>query len=402
MTTPAQNVDTAFSGVQHWLIIHNNGRRETFDQVFAAGRLVRVRPKSVNNPLRRDHTRSPSNWTSQGGLTRGVNGYAQFRDPSRSILVTGLVLPAPQPTGGLLPIFPEGDGNAVALRKALAQFADSELDFGVALREVKETAGLATQYYQAASRAVSSLHSSLSRSGSLRQQMRDFLSKHSAEWKGIPSRYLEYLYGMKPFADELANAVDLLTDCRDREYGFKLTLRAKTRFHDLRERDDAGGVYTYSAVWKMNVTQMHRASLVFQLPSWYWDKLPPVTAFSEAWQVTRLSFLADWVLPIGQWLRGFEGFQLRPFFQEGSVSMFLSRRYSGVELRRGTGLVSASLPISRSSDYSFRRTKLVTFPGELLFRPPRLRSTLGIDKLDQASALLGQRLAKLAQEVGRR
>lgn len=343
---------------------------------------------------------------------RGLSGYVKLATGvpwgRTRYEITGVIASPPIPTAGLLPLFGEADGNAYALRKALAHFGDAELKLGVALREVKETVALATQYYRAGARLTNSLADDIQRgirNPYAKQQWRDF-KRHGAEWKGIPARYLEYLYGMKPFADDLQNAVDVLTEYRDRDFGFALSLKDKVKFFGTNSVSTGGPLGLYTVAWNANVTQTHRASLVFQLPSWYWDALPPVTAFSENWEVIRLSFIVDWFLPVNQFLRGFEGFQLRPFYKEGSVSMFLSRRFTSVTIKPEPGytleasVVPSPMKGGRAPTYQLNRQKLPAFPSGLLFRPPRLRQGLGLDKMDQASALLGQRLAKLSRVIG--
>jgi hypothetical protein len=47
------------------------------------------------------------------------------------------------------------------------------------------------------------------------------------------------------------------------------------------------------------------------------------------------------------------------------------------------------------------RVAYESFPTELVMRVPRMRNLLGLNKLDQASALAGQRFANLGKTIAR-
>lgn len=308
---------------------------------------------------------------------------------------TGRLLEAPTSLGSIPSAISAADMQSYAIRKALGHFAEAEMQFGVALREVGSTCNLVTNYYRAGSKVVSKVTEDVINRPGFKRAMKDYVRG----WKQIPSRYLEYLYGMKPLADEIANAVEVLTDNKEWGRGFGLRLRGK--FKTKERQIVALNCVTFTTA-RLDLLMMAecKASLKFNLPDWYWDKLPPVTPFSEAYESASLTFVLDWCLPLGEWLRGFEGFQLRPFFAEGSTTLFMRRVGNHAEIVPSNGWTASKSSLeTRWREYYMNRVAFTTFPSAAVMRIPRLRHTLGIDKMDQASALLGQRLAKLSRAI---
>jgi hypothetical protein len=270
----------------------------------------------------------------------------------------------------------------------------------VALREVRQTAGLAAQYYREAAKSFGRVTDALQndRKGSFRKEMGQF----AKGWKKAPARYLEYLYGVRPLADEISNAVDVLTDIGDQGYRFKMALKGKYKTSGSSTSSHNTTILSTTATVSLTTKQTHKASLIFVFPDWFWDTLPPVTPFSEAYEHQSLSFVLDWVWPFGQWLRGFEGLQLRPFFQEGSTTCFIRRSGGSVRFNTTPGYTLGVGPVTITHrDYYMNRVAYESFPTELVMRVPRMRNLLGLNKLDQASALAGQRFANLGKTIAR-
>lgn len=402
MTTPAVNINAASNAVATRVQRNASGVVvQTTNLVVAGGRLGKIRPASVNNPVRSDGTRKPSSWVSSGGTWRTAYGTAVIRHPNGSTWTTdGALVVAPSSVGSVPPVIPIIEGNACAIRDALGHYAEANQKLGVALKEARQTAGLAAQYYREAARSFGRVTEALAsdRKGSFRKEMGQF----AKGWKKAPARYLEYLYGVRPLADEISNAVDVLTDIGDQGYQFKMTLKGKYRVSGTSTSSHNTTIQSTTATVSLTTKQQHKASLVFTLPDWFWDVLPPVTPFSEFYETTSLSFVLDWLVPVNNWLRGFEGLQLRPFFTEGSTTCFLRRSGGSVRFNTTAGYTQSVGPTSVTHrDYYMSRVAFESFPTELVMRVPRMRSLLGLDKLDQASALAGQRFANLGKTIAR-
>lgn len=354
---------------------------------------------TTKNPVAGDGTRRMAPWSRRGGVLNGVSGLLVRTRTSGSSVIETLyrgVLASPGPFPGSIPTrFPQGEVEA--LRSALGSFGKNEVQLGVALQEARQTVDLVGKYYTRSNQLAGKLASTINGSKRVKQQFRAFARNG---WRDVPSAYLEFLFGVMPLADDISNAMTVLQDTMEKRGAFLLVLRGKFERSDSYRSasfnaPDAGPL---SGVQQdIEVNQRQSASLRFQLPDWYWDRLPPVTPFRQAWETTRLSFVADWVFPISSWLGGFEGLQLRPFFKDGCVSTLLKRKVSGAFWSdpQWTFVPESS----GGEDYSFSRRVLSAFPTEELFALPRMNAVLGTTQLRVGAALLGQRLASIQKMI---
>jgi hypothetical protein len=397
--TPAVNVNSTPLGILYdkfyanGVLIYNN-------PLVKIERHIRdTRPASINNPRRVDGTRPPSSWQRYGGAMGGVRG-RYLRDIVIGADHYQYVLEGQLASPGLVPgsiPYLNNEGELTAIRKALGRFNGAAVQLGAALRETRQTVDMVGKYYRHANTLTKKLESAVSGSKRVRNQFRDFLR---GSWKDAPGAYLEYLFGMKPLADDLTNAVQVLQDSKQHMGAFKMTLKGKYKEQDASSpvSYQSNIVYVTQVYGTQEVSQVSKASLVFQLPDWYWEKLPPVTFFQEGWATTRLSFVLDWVLPVNEFLMGFEGNQLRPFFREGSRSTMMRRQLFDVRVA-DPNWVTHDAP--GGWDFSYNRVAFFAFPTEELFRLPRFRDVLGLDQLRVGSSLLAQRLASLSKAIGR-
>lgn len=396
MTTPAVNTNASAAGTQTTVQFNAGVPSPPTNVVAAASRSQTVRPASVNSPKRPDGTRAPRNWTSRGGTFIGPSGRLSVANTGTVIRVsTGRLMTAPPSLGSIAPATPVSDLHAYAVRRALGNFGEAEMQFGVALREVGSTCKLVTDYYRRSADVLGRVTQDVVNRPGFKRAMKQYVRG----WRQAPSRYLEYLYGMKPLADEIANAVEVLTDSKEAKRGFGLRLRGKYKSYEAQEVQLNCVTFTVAKA-QLALRCQSKASLKFNLPDWYWDELPPVTAFSELYETTSLSFVLDWVLPLGEWIRGFEGFQLRPFFQEGSSTVFLRRVGTRATIVPSAGWTPSANALGiQWREYYMNRIAFTSFPSYLIMRVPRLRLALSIDKMDDASALAAQRLMKLSREL---
>lgn len=373
----------------------------TFQQTVSKVSLRRAdrAAATTKNPVAPDGTRRMAPWSRSGGVNGGVKGLLirSYRSGGSSYEDSWQgVLASPGPFPGSIPTpFPQG--RVEAIRSALGNFGENEVQLGVALQESRKTAELVGKYYTRANQLTGKLVDAVNGSRRTRQQFRDFARNG---WRSAPAAYLEYLFGMAPIAGDLQNAVQVLADTRETRGAFLLSLRGKFDRTDSTRSSahyapDAGPLSNVLA--NVQVSQMQRAVLRFQLPSWYWDALPPVTPFRQAWATARLSFVLDWVLPIDSWLSGFEGFQLRPFFRDGCVSTLLKREVSGAFWSAPEYRFIPER--SGAEDYSFTRDVFTAFPSEELFSLPRMQNVLGTNQFRVGAALLGQKLATLQKLI---
>ncbi len=399
MTKPAVDVESFTPGVLYERYFRDGTLLSETSKVVRRSHFVDFKPANVKNVKRSDGTRAPSSWQRKGGKMSGVRGTYIIEtvvppNTYKRIWQDQLAAPGLVP-GAITRITP--DGEISAIRQALGRLGEAEVQLGAAMREARQTSEMVRKYYRHANTLTTKLESAVNGSKRVRQQFKDFAKNG---WKDVPSAYLEYLFGMAPLADDLTNAVQVLHDNKQHGGAFTLTLHGKHRTSNV-TRDNAYQSWqpsVSSVKGDVAVTQLSRASLVFKLPDWYWDRLPPVTFFRESWETTRLSFVLDWVLPVNSWLAGFEGNQLRPFFREGSRSTLLTRRLSGCFVGDPRWV---SNEVAGGQDYFYQRQSFTSFPTGELFQLPRFRNILGLDQLRVGSALLGQKIASLGRAIGR-
>lgn len=397
MTTPAVNINIASAATYSQIIRNPSGVVVISNsQDSISSRFQRLRSASINSPKRANGTRAPRNWDSSGGVFRqSVQMLRVTRFDGYTYDYLGYLL-NPDVLTLVTPVSLEYVAS-LAIRDALGSFGENSQQLGVALQELKGTGELLAKYYKEAAHGIGKVADAVQspREGSFRKQMKDF----ARGWRKAPSRYIEYLYGIKPIADDIANAIDVQTEYKHQGYDFRLTLRGKYRMNDERkEFVRPPPNCTAHIVQKQSFDC--KASLVFSLPPWYWDELPTVTPFSQFYDTTRLSFVLDWALPIGDWVRGVEGFQLRPFFKEGSTTVFVRSLGRTVEVQPQVGFSCSSAQLACSEMcYVMSRRAFFSFPSEAVFSLPKLRSVLQLKHMDDAAGLLGQRFAKLSRSL---
>lgn len=398
MTTPAVNLNIPVAGTYQWVrkyptgVLINQG-----STVVTSSRFQRIRPASINSPKRSNGTRAPRNWNSSGGVFKQPHQTLRVTDVNSGIYVdySGNLFDCE--TLNLITSVSAGYLGSLAIRDALGSFGENSQQLGVALQELKGTGELLAKYYKEAAHGIGKVTDAVQspREGSFRKQMKDF----AKGWRKAPSRYIEYLYGIKPIADDIANAIDVQTEYKHQGYDFRLTLRGKYDMKDERTSFIRPPANTVAHIVQKQDFRS-KASLVFSLPPWYWDELPTVTPFSQFYDTTRLSFVLDWALPVGDWVRGVEGFQLRPFFKEGSYTVFRRSTGQTITLAPQVGYSVSKTQFSGPEQlYVMSREAFFTFPSEAVFSLPKLRSVLQIKHLDDAAGLLGQRFAKLSRAL---
>lgn len=398
MTTPAVNISSIVRNLTERAYYLNGVLQSTTSWVEPNSWTVSQRPESVTSPVGQFGVRYPTRWWHYGGKGTGVKGqYIQeIGGPQVTRYVTTGVVGACAYSPGVIPVI-DPQGSITAIRKALGKYGEAHAQAGVAMKEALKTADMVKKYYGHANTLTDKLFEAVQGNKRVRQQFRDFLRNG---WKDVPGAYLEYLFGMKPLADDVTNAVQVLTDRSQAvNSALLMRLRGKHVYEDTREEHYWRNVVSDAPIYgTVRIKQTNRASMTFQLPSWYWETLPPVTFFSELWETTRLSFVADWVLPVNQWIAGFEGFQLRPFFEWGTVSTKLERF---VDSPRSPDGNFVRLDAAGETSASFERQIISTWPGEELFSLPRMRNIFGVDKLDVGAALLSQKLVSVQRAIWR-
>lgn len=364
----------------------------------------RFRPQSVHTHRRVDLTRPPTDWWANGGSESGSSGSLQyrlngigvhreqgylltqanswFRKADNSLVVMGSISPDPSLSTNIR-------------LAALKSMTEREVQFNTSLREAGGTLKMIGDACRHIAKTGDNLYRNLV---SAFQGKRLSKPISSLTWKEIPSKYLEYLYGWRQLDGDLQNAFDRQIVQRNLGERYRVAVRK------------SGSSRVETQVWtkigsgfceQQGMMQaVEHASVVyyFEYPEWYQDGVRrEVTPFGNLWEQTPYSFVADWVIPIGNWVGAMEAMQFAPFFKEGCFRSHRTRTISTIGQANsgspGVADVSGG-PLGYSfKDYEYVRSAITDLHGEIWNRPP-LRNPLSIDHAAQGLSLITQALKR--------
>lgn len=348
------------------------------------------RPQSVSNPRRRDGTRAPSPWehdfhyaSSATADTRGIAVYWREK-------YTNYCVDAPQVLDVRRQFSKKLENRAML--KALTSLKDSKVNLGVMLAEARQTAQLAATTANRVGRAMEAWADR--RPGDLRRLARSVASGTGK----IPSSYLEMQYGWAPAIQDVYNSAEALADAwhgSGRSALFTVSGRATSEDEFVLPWYD----YMVSQPYRGSIKERAQVSLCMELPLTLLEPLVQTgltNPFEVAWEKVPWSFVADWFVPVGDWLHTLDAGAYASF-REGSVS----RIYR---------INAESRAVARSSDYSvsglspgfirsgrFERSVIKTLPT---FPPlPSLKNPLSLDHLANGLSLLSQQTKRILKAI---
>lgn len=207
----------------------------------------------------------------------------------------------------------------------------------------------------------------------------------------VADGWLQFQYGWKPLFGDLYGAAVESTNV-------VLNLLKKVRGYSSRSLWDQvsePGLFA-DGVFKVKRNMSGKASCTIQceieLPGFSWDRFSSLNPSSLAWEVIPYSFVIDWVVNIGQFLRAFEtACTYNARFKSGFVSELYRGRVdchvndsivSGIYQRVAAGYASAR-------NTQFLRTPLTQYP---MPRTPTFDAKLGWQRWLSAGSLIRQRL----------
>lgn len=394
--------------VNEHLYRHNNSKRYwrygggpwQYVGLGSSTSLVRelVLPSSVSNPVREDRTRAQSPYSVQAARLKAGVGTAVFTESAYPIQTREEGTVVITNRGNQIPDHTLAQRYLADSRnKALAGLSEGRMQMNAALAELRGTVKSLTSYYNLASKGV-------------RKMFKDFPKKTQERlkytpaynWKDIPSDYLGYLYGIAPLADDIANGATELSGMAKRAmaYGYWVRSGRKSADSYMEPLRTASGSIQYQSPGTR--TSFARVGYYFDFPLWWIESTPILTPFSTAWELTRLSFVVDWVLPMGNYIGALESAgQFGPYFKEGYEVYGTEEECTGgnyspaPNMPRGTVSVVASDYYARR--FSAHRSVLDRGDGWRLFQQvkfPSFRNELGLGHAAQAASLFAQRFHK--------
>jgi len=354
-------------------------------------RVVKSHPASISNELGPDGTRAMSPWRHFGGRWRGpqkaegLQWLTAWGPDVFSRRTFGYGPPANIDPGSLQVW---DGGRDTARLRALASWADRQVEYSAALAQAGQTA-----------RMVGDLGKGLA--NQLGKAMTKYGPQNARNWKKIPGWYLEYLYGWKPLMDDIDNITDRLVKSIDMGKTMHVMLKGTWKgYGDLvvSNFDGAAWGQPYKVESTLRLKQKNTSVFKYMFPS---DRLPglrPTAFFGTTYELAPFSFVLDKLLPVGTWLNALDANALACYFTEGSssemvrVQSIVRQQHVGVE-PGWTVKMSRFETVLQNPPWNF--TRVLENPWSIFTRVP-FRADLHLSHAAQGLALLTQQLKKLA------
>lgn len=392
MPTPALDLTTYRPCLFHYKMVRPDGIvAEEFDAVNTFVGFDKHRPKSISNPKINWERRASPWWTRCFEFTPGTSGISvlQLGGGWTSVL-TGSVI------SGYFPALDTSRAGQLlgnARLRALGKATDRVMQFNAASRQLKDTMKMVTNASTSLAKGLNKLLDgpkiSPAQLKRLERRRKREGKKLDPRWKDAPSKYLEYLYGWKPLADDVANAFDNLGDYSERDYLYSFCLKQKLQ-ETVRDEID-GYTCRYTMPVKLGVSRKSIASVgyFFSLPDWFIKQVPVIAPFSTELELARYSFVVDWFLPISSYVRAMEACQFSPYFRWGFETSAVWEKTDG-RLRSNSSNLEVASAGQSLSRMTMNRSVLTSFPYSALTTMPSMNRSLGIDQAAQGLSLLTQ------------
>lgn len=353
-----------------------------------------VAPASRSNPVRKDGTRRPSEY-SRSVYYANTPTATVFNTPpspaSTRIFSDSSSVGRNTTMEGYFPDTSEAVRMLNDLRlKALSGMSEQNMQFNVAAWEARSTLKSMFQFGQKGVKAIHQMYRGMSD-----PYRRKYRNVAPYNWRDVPGDYLGYLYGLRPIAEDVENGLGELNGMSKKEMAFGYLVRKSARKQQAcTHRVETLG-FRVPAVAHGTRSCIARVGYVYQFPQWWIDSVPIVTPFSQMWELTRLSFVLDWAVPIGSWIGAMEASQFDPYFKEG-FETWVCNEETGAVVTPVDPQWHILVSGFRNRKYRMVRT---TYSGGTStphrdgnVRFPSFRKFLNVDRTAQALSLLTQTL----------
>lgn len=352
--------------------------------------VYREEPASTNNPVRSDGTRAPSAYWIKRLVVGNPLARAETLNPPGWFVHLSPVCRLAQYSGGSSAGFHLGvmkldDQNCDARARTafLNKLADAsgkdQVSLGVIAGEFRETAGLAADLAtgivggvrniaRAVKRPPESIANTLyvlGREGKA-AAFKQLGSSDNNLLQGVVSSWLVYQFGLKPLAYDISDGVNYLAAQQASPDGLQLTATLKGgaseeyKYQRLLNQSSHNGSPVRLTGRFVQKTSVNYAG-VYKIPT----KTPLPMALGlynpglVAWELLRFTWMVDYVIDIGGWLRSFMAAQDTTFV-EGSRSQLRRAYLDGLfsENLDGTTVVDPAKVAMMISAEWFERTVL--------------------------------------------
>jgi len=285
------------------------------------------------------------------------------------------------------------------LRKVLSQMLEDDVAFNAFLLQGKQSLKMVANLATGLAHGVDNLMTAEFKKP---KSFKKFLANAGDEAVSkFSGKYLEYLYGWKPLADDVENAFQAMLDgyTGPDQKRFRLSVRkSKQQKHTVTIECRASAYWTSEWWWAQDLLKVNRAKVVlhYSFPSQAGEMLPTMTPFGTAWELAPWSFVVDWFVPVGDWIGAMEATQYAMYMDNavltqsvkvtsnGSSSRWTATNTSGCEMR------AMSPPVWGGQTFIMTREVLSRVAVLDRIRFPDFSSKFGLPQASQALALLSQ------------
>jgi hypothetical protein len=284
------------------------------------------------------------------------------------------------------------DMRSYHYNKALADVNDAvrgQLDLSVDIAEWKQTRDLVSKIDSVEGQfdQLARLLGAYTSRDLTKRQLFEVIAKRNA--KALGGVWLAWQYGIRPLLGSIHDTVGNLVNNKLPEI-LQVSKASKSTVSSIK----LSQLYIGDPTQVVPVTGINgaRISLRFREPNNAWDtaRYTSLNPVSIAWELTTLSFIADWFYDIGGMLRSLETSLLYGSRFVDGYSTTL-RALQGIHVYNDRLSISSSNTFIKRDAYSeakqvqFSRVRLGSYPGPRL---PTFKVNLGSERLISAASLL--------------
>lgn len=320
-------------------------------------------------------------WSSWDTYFMSGSVYSYYRESGKMIA---------QESGSLeyVPDRPVDENFDILYNQAVADLYDKcrgAIDLSVTLAQGGQVASM----FRSANRTLQYIRSF--KKLRLKEAYRDFM-RDGPVGKKLGSKWLEFQYGWKPLAQDAYNtAVEL-----GKQFPSMMVVKTQQGSHEVKDRKGGGVDGTFPGVSQWSCEKRVLAKARFRPSADVVNLLGNFTSLnpaSIAWELTPYSFVVDWFVDFGGYMRSLESAML---MHSSFVDGFFT--FSALnETHTYAHFVSKPSPEvntfwsidGRFYAKYFKRERMVTVP---IPRPPVFNANLGSTRLLNAAALMSQHM----------
>jgi hypothetical protein len=277
-----------------------------------------------------------------------------------------------------------------AYNKALNKLDRMDMDFGTAFAESGKVAKMVGDIATTSVKALNAVHKH--DIGGLLQSLN--LSKPRMRGKGIVDAYLTYQYGIKPLLQDVAGATSALT--RLPQEAFRVGVKSGHRNMD--QRDRVVGLGTGWPLFARSVLDEGCRVKVSAIPrplsreeDIRWSLGLDNYGLTQAWELTPWSFVLDWAVPIGDYVRGLTTMK----YYTGWQIVQSERLSQKIRFGPWSGQIAGGWNVDsdfKNGEHYYLRIKRTILSGPPMYGIP-YKDPRSIDHMAKGLALLASTLA---------